>query len=212
MEIRECGGRQVLCDGNCEACADCKATAHTTSEPRGNRSGETTREYDETTRKLAEEFCENAGAAEMAEKLLILDAIANIKSGIWTLSRMMKDKKRFIFVGKPEFLENQSARLTLQIDPLYGKGKNKTEEMVFRAALDTWGVEAQMKKMVEELGELIVAAAKTLNQADNAGNLTEEMADVEIMLEQIKLVFNTQAAIREWREMKLERLAGRLDI
>lgn len=41
-------------------------------------------------------------------------------------------------------------------------------------------------------------------------NLAEEMADVEIMLEQLKIIHNNRDKIKTWRNIKLGRLIARM--
>lgn len=41
-------------------------------------------------------------------------------------------------------------------------------------------------------------------------NLAEEMADVEIMLEQLKIVHDNRDKIKTWRNIKLGRLIARM--
>ena len=57
---------------------------------------------------------------------------------------------------------------------------------VLKRALDTWGEEAQMLMVVEEMSELMKEILKNVNRGkDNVDQIVEETADVEIMLEQL---------------------------
>lgn len=42
-------------------------------------------------------------------------------------------------------------------------------------------------------------------------NITEEMADVEIMLDQMKILFQRDSAVKEQRQYKVKRLRERID-
>lgn len=53
-----------------------------------------------------------------------------------------------------------------------------------------YGEANQLNQLQEELGELIVAVNKYRRSADNITNLVEEIADVEIMLQQIKYLLH----------------------
>lgn len=70
-----------------------------------------------------------------------------------------------------------------------------TSKETMYKAINTYGVENQMIKTVEELSELSQALCKILTSKftdDNSEifeNIYEEMADVEIMLEQCKMIF-----------------------
>ena len=51
-----------------------------------------------------------------------------------------------------------------------------------RNIFDYYGVNAQKNQLIQELGELIVAITK-----NNLENIIEEMADVQVMLDQFRL-------------------------
>ena len=58
---------------------------------------------------------------------------------------------------------------------------------VLKRALQTWGGQAQMLMVVEEMSELTREILKNVNRGkDNVAAIVEETADVEIMLEQLK--------------------------
>jgi len=57
-------------------------------------------------------------------------------------------------------------------------------------ALDKWGNDVQITVVIEELGELITALAKYKNGRVN--NVTEEFADVIIMLHQLYLIIQPE--------------------
>lgn len=61
-------------------------------------------------------------------------------------------------------------------------------------------------KAIEELGELIRALAR----ADDPDNIAEEMADVEIMLGQLRIILGNDADVERWKVKKLQRLNRRL--
>ena len=61
---------------------------------------------------------------------------------------------------------------------------------VLKAVIDKYGEEAQCRQVMEECGELIVAINKTLRYPTRISRLCliEEMADVSIMITQLKLM------------------------
>lgn len=84
---------------------------------------------------------------------------------------------------------------------------------ILKKAIETYGVEVQLIMTFEEMAELTQAICKNLRGRDNLNNVVEEIADVEIMLEQIKLIYD----IEQWevdiqKKAKLIRLAERLNI
>lgn len=64
------------------------------------------------------------------------------------------------------------------------------------------GVEAQIDKAIEEAGELIRALARF----DDPDNIAEEMADAEIMIEQLKIICGNTAQIEKWKKRKIARI------
>ena len=83
--------------------------------------------------------------------------------------------------------------------------------------IHTFGELSQQVKAMEELGELIQAIAKVLSSPRHIDNgpevyhLSEEMADVEIMLEQLKIIYRLHDRVATWRTLKLGRLRNRID-
>ena len=81
-------------------------------------------------------------------------------------------------------------------------------------AIAKWGANKQTDMLHEEIGELLQAVNKhkRKNSLDNRENLLEEIADVEIMLEQQKLMIAGAAhsAVEAYKERKLQRLTEKL--
>lgn len=70
-----------------------------------------------------------------------------------------------------------------------------------------FGKENQVIVAVEELAELQKELTKFLRKKLNRVNLSEEIADVEIMVEQLKLMFNCGQQVEDIKNYKLERTA-----
>ncbi|WP_404988121.1 nucleoside triphosphate pyrophosphohydrolase family protein [Clostridium culturomicium] len=86
---------------------------------------------------------------------------------------------------------------------------NKEERIkLYRQVIGNYGEAAQQIVAMEECSELIQAISKKLRGRET--NLEEEIADVEIMLEQLKLMSN-ESLIEEIKESKLQRLEKRLN-
>lgn len=95
-----------------------------------------------------------------------------------------------------------------------------TSKETMYKAINTYGVENQMIKTVEELSELSQALCKSLIRLnytkekislESVDNIFEEMADVEIMLEQCKIMFQCDKEVNELKHKKIERLERRLE-
>lgn len=85
-------------------------------------------------------------------------------------------------------------------------------ETIYEEALELWGIDAQIKIAIEECAELIqklVKYGRTVNGATNA-EVAAEIADVEIMMKQMRLIFNS-ALVNEFIDVKLDRLRKRLN-
>lgn len=82
-------------------------------------------------------------------------------------------------------------------------------------AITTYGAPAQMDMAVEEMAELTKARCKVKRATPGAtttaaiANVIEEIADVQIMLDQLRLIF--ARSTDEVEEDKLRRLLGRLN-
>jgi len=63
---------------------------------------------------------------------------------------------------------------------------------------------------IEEMSELTKELSKSQRGEDNRAHVAEEIADVEIMLAQMKIIFNCSEEVEEWKDKKLQRLAGRI--
>lgn len=83
---------------------------------------------------------------------------------------------------------------------------------VFRTALNRWGADAQTVMVFEEMSELQKELCKHSRGADNTEHIAEEIADVQIMLEQMIILHDCEEAVREYKRSKIERLKIRLGI
>ena len=82
---------------------------------------------------------------------------------------------------------------------------------VYQRAVHTYGETSRLILAVEEMSELTKELSKHTRGRNNMSAICEEMADVEIMLEQLKIVFNNRAAVDYHKAHKLQRLADRMD-
>ena len=86
----------------------------------------------------------------------------------------------------------------------------ENEIKIMQIALDQWELAAQVGQTVEECAELIVALQKYINrtpQPDTLENIIDEIADVEMMLAQMRLVFGIDDdVLRKRIEYKFEKL------
>lgn len=86
---------------------------------------------------------------------------------------------------------------------------NEWELGLYNRALDRWGVLAQTLLFIEECSEGIVKAVKVGREINGVSerDLVEELADISIMIEQMRLIYDQEGAFDGIRERKLRRLA-----
>ena len=86
----------------------------------------------------------------------------------------------------------------------------KDEVKIMQTALDQWGLNAQVGQTIEECAELIVVLQKYINRTERPAvdDILGEIADVEMMLAQMRLIFSIDDdALRKRIEYKFERLS-----
>ncbi len=78
-------------------------------------------------------------------------------------------------------------------------------------AVAKWGKHAQLLMVLEEMSELQKEILKNINRnKDNVDAIIDETADVEIMLEQLKHIYDIAEAVEERIPVKLEKVKARL--
>jgi len=89
----------------------------------------------------------------------------------------------------------------------------EAEIKTMQTALEQWGEKSQIGCAVEECAELIVVLQKyaNRNKTNMVGEILDEIADVEIMLAQIRLAVGIDDdMLRKKMEFKIERIHRRL--
>ena len=82
---------------------------------------------------------------------------------------------------------------------------------VYRQARDVFGAQAQFVVALEELSEAQKEICKFLRGKGDPEHLTEEIADAQIMLEQVQMLCGIDdGAVQEQMDSKIERLLGRI--
>lgn len=85
-----------------------------------------------------------------------------------------------------------------------------TERQIYKQAIEKWGSDAQILMVFEEMSELQKELCKNWRGKDNAEQIAEEIADVEIVLAQLKMIYGISGIVRQFHEEKLMRLEQRL--
>lgn len=88
---------------------------------------------------------------------------------------------------------------------------NKSQIAILNNAIQTYGIDAQLDMCVEEMSELTKEICKKKRGKNNRNQIAEEIADVEIMLEQLKIMCNiSDKEVNNVVFMKICRLEERL--
>lgn len=82
---------------------------------------------------------------------------------------------------------------------------------IYKKAIGTFGESAQLIVALEECSELQKEITKLLRGKGNLEHLAEELADTEIMIEQIKLIFGLHSQTTKVKGDKIARLKRVVD-
>ena len=81
------------------------------------------------------------------------------------------------------------------------------ETKIYKDALEFFGDTSQKIMVIEEMSELTKELCKELRNRGNVENIADELADVEITLAQIKMIYNIHDLVEQHRDFKLHRFA-----
>ena len=118
-----------------------------------------------------------------------------------------------------QILTNYDAleKVVVTVQPIEVKAKTEAAQRkkadcinICQEALLAFGNEAQIDMLCEEVGELLSAINKYRRGRCAKKDVVTEIADVEIMLKQMELIFGWDEVMEE-RQYKLSRLKQRLD-
>lgn len=77
---------------------------------------------------------------------------------------------------------------------------------IYEQAIKTFGPKQQIIKAIEELSELVTALARYSLGEGDLDNIAEEIADVEVMCEQLIMIFKNRRQVLKIKDQKTERL------
>ena len=81
-----------------------------------------------------------------------------------------------------------------------------SESFILKQAIDKFGAEHQIIIAIEELSELQKELTKELRYSQKSLTIAEEMADVEIILQELKMIFGNEKEVEGFRIAKVKRL------
>lgn len=152
------------------------------------------------------------------------DAIYDIYRHNFDLSKPLLEhgvcKRCELGKGDPDWCENHCDTYRAyhrQREATLRYERNHTDEAdgvkggasIYAMALERWGKAAQTLQAIEECGELVTALVHSIRGRADDSAVAEEIADVQIMCEQMALIFGQGVVAAKKRE-KLARLAGML--
>lgn len=83
---------------------------------------------------------------------------------------------------------------------------------IYRRAVSYFGATKQKLKAIEEMAELIVELIKDLLGDGNPAKVIEELADVENMTVQLRIIYDEDGSMVDyWKTAKMNRLAHRME-
>lgn len=89
--------------------------------------------------------------------------------------------------------------------------KKQIPDEICEKAVRKFGKTAQLIMAMEEMSELIQALSKDIRGKGSRNNISEEIADVEIMLAQLKIIYRNANDVDDWRADKLSLLQKLID-
>jgi hypothetical protein len=88
----------------------------------------------------------------------------------------------------------------------------KNDNELMQMALQTWGQQSQLDMVIEECAELIDAIQKWRRHKVDTVKVLEEAVDVELCLEQLKMMLDAPILFEKLKKEKLERLEKLLNV
>ena len=120
------------------------------------------------------------------------------------------EKEILLLLAQNDALKKQLNQI--MPDNLHEMIKEENEQLqVVNNAINNYGIFLQKLVAIEEMAELIKEIVKSFRGEKNRENIVEEIADVEIMMQQLSLIHDCTFDVVEMRRKKIERLKTRLE-
>lgn len=117
----------------------------------------------------------------------------------------MRYLKEFKVIEWSDYMKNKKCKNIIE--------ENSNSATVFKNAIWLYGARHQIMKTIEEMSELIKSLLKDLEKSDfdTLDSVNEEMADVYIMLEQLKMIYKNENEVEMYKMQKINRLDDRVN-
>ena len=105
-------------------------------------------------------------------------------------------------------INNEQYDTVTNYEPIFEVSEKEKKE-IYEKAIKKWGTKKQLWVVVEEFSELIQSLSKSIRKNDipkATENMSEEIADCLIMLEQLQKMFDIEKRVIEYYNIKLKRL------
>lgn len=89
--------------------------------------------------------------------------------------------------------------------------EKEQELKIYKDAIELFGDLSQKVMVIEEMSELTKELCKELRDRGNIEDIADELADVEITLAQIKMIYDIEDKVKEHKDFKLKRFASRME-
>jgi len=85
--------------------------------------------------------------------------------------------------------------------------------MYIKMAIDTWGADAQIGQLFEEMGELQTAISRYhYRNRGTLKDIAEEIVDVSIMVREMTELYDIHELVSHWLDIKTEKLGKQLKL
>lgn len=98
-----------------------------------------------------------------------------------------------------------TGKQVLFLQKVMDNAEGRKNKEVYEKVIHAFGADKQKIKSLEEMGELIAAIARDLLGEGERKNIIEETADVENMMEQMRIVYDASEEIEAEKGFKMER-------
>ncbi len=83
---------------------------------------------------------------------------------------------------------------------------------VYQETIDLWGRKANINQAIQEMAELTVELTNIPRRRTSKEQVALEMADVEIMIELLKVMFNNKELFEKMKEKQIKKLQSQIQL
>lgn len=91
-----------------------------------------------------------------------------------------------------------------------GQQANESRREIYLQAIRKWGSDMQTQVAIEEMSELTKEICKAYRGQENVRAIADEIADVTIMIEQLRIIYDVEEEVEKRIKFKADRLKKRI--